>query len=145
MKYKNIKSVAHNIGHSFLSDTNAAMKESRYTIVPEELFARAARTQVPEVKIDLLTGDMEPNELRTPELEQAIQHFVRWLPSMLTSQNVAPEAVRSATLKLAFDYGRVRESKYHPERSVQEFVCTVEFTDDRGVVHRAHPDHWWMV
>ena len=144
MKYKHIKSVAHNLGHSFLSDMNAVTDRGRYTIVPERLFAAAAHARLPEVHIDFLAHRIEPDAARLPEVEQAVSYYARWLSELLTSQNVAPEAVTGATLTLAFDYDRVRRTRYYPITEVQEFVCTVSLTDDRGRVHQATPDKWWM-
>lgn len=144
MKYKNIKSVAHNIGYSFLSDMNAVGEGSRYIIVPQRLFETAVEARLPEVHIDFLARHVEPPAAKIPEVEQAVGNYARWLPDLLASQNVSPEAVVGATLTLAFDYERVRRTKYHPVVEIQEFVCTVSLTDDRGQVHRATPDHWWM-
>jgi hypothetical protein len=144
VKYKNIKSVAHNLGHSFLSDTNARGEGSRYVIVPEELFRAAARERVPQVRIDFIARTLEPAHLADSELQRAVEHYADWLPELLASQNISPEAVRGARLTLTFDYSRQRSTPYHPERSTQEFVCEVELADDRGIVHRANPDHWWM-
>ena len=145
VKYKNIKSVAHNLGHSFLSDMNAVGEGSRYVIVPARLFEIAARARLPVVRIDFLARRVEPPEVRVPEVEQAVSLYANWLPHLCSSQNVSPETVVAATLTLTFDYERVRRTKYHPVVEIQEFVCDVTITDDRGVVHRASPDHWWMV
>lgn len=145
MKYKNIKSAAHNLGHSFLSDTNALMVDGRYTIIPELLFAEAARARVPEVRIDFLTGEVEPTALRLSSVQEAVSHYVRNLPDILRSQNIEPMAVRAAQLTVSFDYERVRRTQYHPIQETQEFSCVVEVLDDHGKLHRATPDHWWAV
>ena len=143
MKYKNIKSVAHNIGHSFLSDMNARSQDGRYIIVPRLLFQTAEKGQIPRVTIDLVTGAIDPIEVATAELRDAVEYYVRWLPGMLTSQSVEATAVKGAKLSIDFDYSRRRETLYDPAESAQEFACTVELTDDRGSVHRGHPTNWW--
>lgn len=145
MKYKNIKSVAHNLGHSFLSDTNATGERSSWTIVPELLFAEAARRQEPEVRIDFLTGEISPAALAIPEVKRSVEHYGRWLPALLESQSIEATSVVAAALTIRFDYSRTRRTQYHPVREIQEFSCLVELRDDRGVVHRAEPDHWWAV
>jgi hypothetical protein len=143
MKYKNIKSVAHNIGHSFLSDMNAVESGGRYTIVPELLFRAAERERVREVRVDLLNGEIQPESVALPEVRGAVGYYVRWLAELLTSQNVLPSAVTGAVLVIQFDYSRRRQARYEPELEIPEFACTVEITDDRGEVHPGHPNNWW--
>ncbi len=143
MKYKNIKSVAHNIGHSFLSDMNARTQDGRYVIVPRLLFQTAEKARVWRVTIDLASGAIDPAEVATAEVRDAVEYYARWLPEMLASQNVEPKVVVGAKLSIDFDYARRRETQYDPAETAQEFVCTVELTDDRGSVHRGHPTNWW--
>jgi hypothetical protein len=145
LKYKNIKSVAHNLGHSFLSDMNAVDVRGQYTIVPELLFADAARAAVPEVKLDFLARTIEPPLLASPALEASLANYARMLFELCAHQNVDAHAIHSATLSIAFDYSRSRRTPYEPTVAIQEFVCTVSIEDDRRVVHMAKPDHWWKV
>jgi hypothetical protein len=145
VKYKNIKSAAHNLGHSFLSDTNASLLDGKYTIVPKLLFEEAARGRTPKVAIDFLSGEIEPPELDQPWLRTAVEHYVRNLPDQLRSQNIDATAIRSVSFSLTFDFNRSRRTLYEPIQETQEFACTVEVRDDRGKVHLAEPDHWWAV
>jgi len=145
MKYKNIKSVAHNLGHSFLSDMNAVMaRGSGYHIVPAELFARAAQSSVPNVVVDFLARTVDPPELATPTVHESVVNYARELFRLCEAQNIEADSVRSARLFLDFDYGRRRTQLHHPHESVQEFTCRVEIVDDRGVVHRGEPSNWWL-
>jgi hypothetical protein len=143
MKYRNIKSVAHNIGHSFLSDMNAVGSGGRYTIVPELLFRAAEREAVPFVRVDLLAGTVEPPSLALPEVREAVGYYVRRLPELLATQNVTPSAVTGARLTIEFDHSQRRVARYHPEVSIPEFTCVVELTDDRSAIHHGRPDNWW--
>ena len=144
MKYKNIKSVAHNIGHSFLSDMNGVMDDGHYVIVPRVLFHVAEQEGVSDVRIDLLTGTIDPPAVATAQVQEAVGHYVRRLPELLTSQSVLPAAVVGATLTIVFDYSRRRETISQPKETAQEFACTVELSDDRGCVHVGRPANWWM-
>ena len=145
MKYKNIKSVAHNLGHSFLSDMNAVSeRHNEYRIVPAELFALAARASVPRVVVDFLARTVEPGELATPVVQQSVVNYARELFRLCETQNVDAASVRSARLVLDFDYGRRRTQLHHPYESVQEFTCRVEIVDDRGVEHLGEPTNWWL-
>jgi hypothetical protein len=143
MKYKHLKSVAHNLGHSFLSDMNAVSLDGRYTVVPELLFQAARAAQEPRVTVDFLRQIVEPEALRFPALLKAVQGYGSALPRLLQSQNVDPTAVREARLALEFDFAGTHPSKYHPHEDVPTFACVVELTDDRGVVHRGTPTNWW--
>jgi hypothetical protein len=145
VKYKNIKSAAHNLGHSFLSDTNAFTLNGNYAIVPKLLFEEAARRRMNRVTIDFLSGEVEPPELDQPWLRTAVGHYVRNLADQLRSQNVDAAAIRSVRLILTFDFDRSRRTLYEPIQETQEFACSVEVRDDRGKVHRAEPNHWWAV
>ena len=109
-KYKNIKSVAHRVGHSFLSDTNARVERSYWRIVPEALFGAAARIQAPEVEIDFLQRTVRPAELADEDVQAAVAHSAEWLPKLLASQNVEPAAIASARLTLTFDLSRQRST-----------------------------------
>jgi hypothetical protein len=144
MKYKNIKSIAHNLGHSFLSDMNATGSGSRYVIVPELLFGAAARGRVPEVRIDLISREVMPASVMSKELQESVANYAAMLFRLCHDQNVEDRAIQAAALTIAFDYDRVRRTKYHPIREVQEFACVVEIIDDRGVLHQARPDNLWM-
>jgi len=145
VKYKNIKSVAHNLGHSFLSDMNASGVGGGYTIVPELLFAAAASEQVPEARIDFIARTITPESLASAVVQESVSDYARMLFRLCADQNVDASAIRTATLAIAFDYSRTRCTKYEPVACIQEFECTVEVVDDRGVLHRARPNHWWKV
>ena len=145
MKYKNIKSVAHNLGHSFLSDMNAVDVRGRYTIVPELLFAEAARTHVPEISIDFISRLVEPASLSSPAVQTSVSSYARMLFDLCAHQNVDAHAIKRAVLTITFDYERSRTTTYEPAVAVQEFVCTVVLEDDRGFLHRASPTNWWKI
>ena len=145
MKYKNIKSVAHNLGHSFLSDMNASGVGGGYTIVPELLFAAAESARAPEVRIDLIARTVSPHSLASAVVQDSVSNYARMLFRLCADQNVDAPAIRSATIAIAFDYSRTRCTKYDPVVCIQEFDCTVEIVDDRGVLHQARSDHWWKV
>lgn len=142
MKYKRIKSVAHNLGHSFLSIMNAVDRRGPYTIVPREIFAAATAAQVPQVRIDILGERIEPEGLMSAPIRESLAIYHRTLPRLLESQEVEPAAVAGATITLTLDHARSRTAPYDPAERVPEFTCLVEITDDRGVVHRATPTKW---
>jgi hypothetical protein len=143
LKHKHIKGVAHNLGHSFLSDTNALMRNDVYTIVPALLFQAATQKRVPFVQLDILQKTVNPPELNSSELRQSLDHFQKWLPNLLASHQIEPAIIRSATLRIEFDYTRTRRTDSEPSEEIPEFRCMIELTDDRGVTHTAEPKNWW--
>ena len=144
MKYKNIKSVAHNLGHSFLSDMNAVSDRGRYHIVPAEIFALAEQRAQPRVVVDFLERSVEPQAFATPTVHQAVVNYARDLFRLCEAQNVSAESITSAKLISEFDYLRRRTQRHHPHEEVPEFKCYVDIVDDRGVVHRGEPSNWWL-
>ena len=112
MKYKHVKGVAHNIGHSFLSDANAVMRDGVYTIVPAMLFKAAQAMSAPRVTIDLLQETVEPAALALPELSQALAFYRGWLPKLLSSHGLDPSIIQTATILISFDYSRARRSGF---------------------------------
>ncbi len=143
MKYKVIRGVAHNLGHSFLSDSNAVMRDGVYTIVPAVLFSAAKAAAVPRVDIDLMRETIQPPELAVPEVVQSLAFYHGWLPKLLSNHGVGSGVVQAATISISFDYARIRRSAFHPTEEIPEFGCTVRLTDDRGITHEAMPKDWW--
>jgi len=143
VKYKNIKSVAHNLGHSFLSDMNAATIRGEYVFISQRLFAAAAASRVEHIAVDFVTGQVAPDSIRSPELLTAVIQYAESLPRLLESQNVSPNAIVGARLTIDIDYEHAREARYAPAETIPEFRCRVELTDDRGIVHVGTPTNWW--
>jgi hypothetical protein len=141
-KYKNIKSVAHNIGYSFLSDMNMVSSGKSYAFVPEEIYWTAKAANEPTVRIDLLTAEIAPAALATRNVRRSAENYVRRFPELLQSQSVQPSMIRAASLQLKFDFANPGVSRMEPTLELPNVTCTVSVTDDRGVRHEAHPKHW---
>ena len=144
MKYKNIKSVAQNLGHSFLSDMNAITVRGQYTIVPALSFPAAARERVADVHLDLIRRDISPIALKSAEIEESPMWYARKLFALCHAQNVEERAIVGASIHITFDYTRARRTNSPSIQETQEFSCTVEIIDDRGAIHQAHPNNWWL-
>ena len=81
-KYKNIKSVAHNLGYSFLSDMNFVSTDQPLTMVPDALFKAARTAGAPLVRIDLIRGTVEPPAVATSAVLRAASNYTEWLPKL---------------------------------------------------------------
>jgi hypothetical protein len=87
--YKRLKSLAHNVVHQFLSTLNYV--HGQYVF--EDLFQSARSVRSTHVTIDLLTGIVEPESVRTPRLDTAIESARNWLGDL-----PAPKDVTSPSL-----------------------------------------------
>lgn len=125
MKYKALKSAAHNFGHSFASGLN--WRGNDYVM---SHLARAVVTSGEvELSVDLLSGRAQPAPLVTAPVQESVAHYVRWFPDLLRSHRIEPEAVRVATMRIRFQ----------PERQVHvtegmggwtiPFECVVSLTE----------------
>jgi hypothetical protein len=141
-KYKNIKSVAHNIGHSFLSDMNMLGSGRGFVLVPEEIYWVAKSANEPKIRIDLMTGEVEPQSVATRNITESAAIYARMLPKLLASQSVEPSMVRSAFLELEFDFAHPGVSRSEPSLELPNVTCTVTLDDDRGISHEAYPKNW---
>ena len=143
-KYKNIKSVAHNLGYSFLSDLNYVGTGSQFCYVPELLYETAKSTRSPLIRIDFMARTVEPRSVAIPQVLKAVEHYANWLPKLLESQSVVPAMVRAARMTLTFDFAHPRPSKYDVDKELPNLTCVVSMEDDRGVIHEASPNKWYV-
>ena len=141
VKYKNLKSVAHNFGHSFTSDMNWAGSDHVMT-----LLARAAiATGLTELDVDIRGGTAAPAGLIAPALQDTIAHQPAKLDHLLTTQRADPARVPGARMRLRLDVARRSAHPSEPHITEFPFDCVVELTDDRGAVHRGEVRAWWRM
>jgi hypothetical protein len=129
VKYKAIKSAAHNFAHSFVSSMNYVGDD--YVI--GHLARAAVASGEPEFRVDLLTGDAGPSAFLTEPVTSSLEWHVPWFGGLLKSQGVQMGAVREAAMRLRFDLSRLDVRGLKP--AMVPFECEVEITDDRGIVH----------
>lgn len=141
-EYKNIKSAAHNFGHSFQSDMNLDVAEENVRFVPDLIYGAAKAGCTPVVRIDFIQKQVEPTSIDLPAIRAAIDRYAAWLPELLRSQSIEPDMIREATLELHFDFDHPRQSRYEGQRELPSVTSTVVLVDDRGKAHEAHPINW---
>ena len=121
-KYKVLKSVAHNTGHSYVSGMN--WFDGAF---PIQHLRRAAREAgVDAVEVDLLSGEVEPARVLTREVRRTVESAQNTFEYLLRREGWSPEQMRSARLRLEL-----------PDRA-----CLVEVVDDRGKVHVGNVVQW---
>ena len=139
-KYKRLKSVAHNLGHSFLSDSNGL--GNPYEFVPPHLYQRARELGAASVVVDFLHERIDPEELKTPMLQTSIAWYRKQLPGLVESQGVPLSAITSAVLYLWFDLQEQPRTGKFDLLEPPDFRCRVEIVDDRGNTHVGEPKEW---
>ena len=140
MKYKTLKSAAHNFGTSFASTLNFAAGD----YIMSHLARRALASGQTEMSVDILTGAVSPPALGPP-VGESIADRLRWFPTLLASQRIDPSGVREARMRLVFDTARCTTPGPVNGFAVCEvpFDCWVTLLDDRGRTHVGHFRRWW--
>jgi hypothetical protein len=142
MKYKHLRSVAHNFGHSFVSRENHDHATGDYVI--GQLARAAVSSGEPELFMDVLARTAGPPPLLTTVVRRSLARYAGWFGELLRSHGIAAEAITHATLRVRFDLSRVdvpgRIGPY-----MLPFRCVVEITDDRGRVHTGTVPGAWPV
>jgi hypothetical protein len=138
MKYKVIKSAAHNFARSFASGLNWAESDS----VMSHLLRAAIATRTEKYHIDLTTGTLAPSAGVSAGVRAAIGSQALRLPDLLRSQRLDPSRLSQPTMSVQFDIDGA--SMFEPPGEYEAaFTCTVELLDDHGVVHRGCVSGRW--
>jgi hypothetical protein len=139
MKYKVIKSAAHNWGHSFAS----SMNYWQHDYVMSHLARAAVTNAIPELHANLISGEAEPQQLLTEPVRQSLERRIADTPRFLRSHGIPPGVIHGAELVIRFDLERTRASRPEPGAYVVPFEVVVTLTDDRGTVHIGHVSDKW--
>lgn len=138
-KYKVLKSIAHNPGHSYLSLMNYV--DGDYIV--EHLFRRARETGETRVESDVLMGTIEPAAFQIPVLTESVYREREWLGRLVQTGGAALDMVSQARMEIAFDLKATRPSPNVPGLALAAYRCTVESVDDRGRRYKADVPEWW--
>jgi hypothetical protein len=137
--YKALKSVAHNLGHSYLS----LMNHDGLDYVVEHLFKTARRRGITHVEIDVLNGSISPAEMHSRPILDSVKRERDDFPRFLASNQCSVEQVRSAVIKIDYRFADTRPSPHVPNLELAAYDCEVEIIDDRGKVWMARVPEWW--
>jgi hypothetical protein len=132
VKYKVIKSVAHNWAHSFASTLNW----HGHDYAMSHLLRVAVARRESELRVDLLTGAAGPAALLIPPVREALDFRRGMLARLLQSQGVPPAVIRAATASIRFDLERAQAGEVEGAPVVEApFTFMVVLLDDRGKEH----------
>jgi hypothetical protein len=96
VKYKNLKSFAHNFVHSFVSFTNYF--DDGYVI--DDLREAARKPHEGPISINWIPETLPNKELLSERVLNSISHFRSWLPEHAKNHEVELEHVREFRLEI---------------------------------------------
>ena len=117
MKYKNIDSMLHNFGHSFVSLMNYIDDEYIIDILDSTLRALPS----PRLEIRFPSQLIQPAGTYSPVLLKSVHHYAEWLPEHMQNHEIAAAAIPEVVLVIVGD-----------RRGMH---CDVRAVDDRGRLH----------
>jgi hypothetical protein len=138
-RFRRLKSLAHNVAHSFLSPLNHVDGE----YVAAELFASARRVGASHVTIDFLDASVEPAAVATPRLTKSILATREDLPRRADFEDCDFQAISSLVLDVEFHFDRTRMSEHAPGLELPSYDARVTLTDSRGASHISSIREWW--
>ena len=138
--YKVLKSVAHDLGKSFLSDTNSVDSFASY--VPETLFELARAHALPRIWIDFVNGTVTPTVFAVRDVLKSVSLYQKSLPRLVESRGASWDTVRGVGLELAFDLPSGPPAGGDGAPVEPSFKCSVHILDDRGIDHVGRPTNW---
>lgn len=99
MKYKLIKSMAHNFVHSFVGGCNCIDG----AFVFEELYTLARLNKGKPVQISWVPVRTEEVFQLTPRIRRSIFHYREWLPKHAANHNISLECILEFYLQVYMD------------------------------------------
>jgi hypothetical protein len=138
-RYKVLKGVAHNIGHSFTSLMNYAGDD----YVMGHILRFARRTGSDTLTIDLVKGEGGPAELLSEPISDLPARYTKWFWYLVERHGSDRSYVRGATLTLRYDIAKQRTLRRNPQFTESPYTCDVCVIDSRGKKYLAQFVGWW--
>jgi hypothetical protein len=138
-RYKVLRSVAHNIGHSFTSLMNYAGDD----YVMGHILRLARLTGRDTLTLDLVAGNATPVELLQEPISEIPAQYARFFWNLVDRHGSDRTYVKAATLTLHYDIHTQRPLHRNPKIMESPYTCDVRITDDRGRAHSSHFSAWW--
>jgi hypothetical protein len=137
-RFKVLKGVAHNIGHSFTSLMNYSVDD--YTM--GHILRLARETEFDTLTLNLMTGEGKPAELLGDPIAELPQWYTKMFLNMVQSSGSDRALLQSATLTLKYDLLRTIPAPIGNDRQ-SPYQCDVSILDIRGKTYDSHFEGWW--
>lgn len=136
-RFKVLKGVAHNIGHSFTSLMNYSGDD--YSM--GHILRLARETGLDTLTLDFLTSEGQPTALLRKPISGLPNWYTKMFWHMVTSSGSDRALVDSATLTLRYDLQRSAPDP-QSEMIQNPYTCDVFIRDCRGKTYTAHFEGW---
>lgn len=137
-KLKVLKSIAHNVAHSYLS----LMGYIDENYIVEFIFQIAKEQNEPNVRIDILKMKIEPEEFRIPTILESLEYLKDTLERLLVSDHLSFADIDNAEIVIEFDLNKTQMSR-HTDLELPTYKCISEIKDINGKKHEAKVVEWW--
>jgi hypothetical protein len=138
-RMKMLKSIAHNVAHSYLSLMNYI--DGEYTV--ERLFQIAKESKQTIIVIDILIRSIEPQIYVVSEIEKSLIYLEKTFDSLIKAEEITREHILSAVITIEFDLEKTQISKTVPDLELPKYECMSEIIDSTGKVYRKEVVEWW--
>jgi hypothetical protein len=138
-KYKVLKSVAHNLGHSFTSLMN--YRQDDY--VMGHILTRARETGSSDLILDFVRKTAEPKTLNVGPIARSVKNYFERFPQLLRQEGSDPRYISSTKVHISYDLAVSRPVRGSPGLLESPYKCRVEIIDDRGKKYTAELTGWW--
>ncbi|TSJ47996.1 hypothetical protein [Fluviicola chungangensis] len=139
-RYKTLKSVAHNIGSSFISTMNYYKGDYVLGHIQKQMQSSG----LSKLEIDLLNNYSQPTTLITEPIQSSIQGYVSWFPKLVNDSGSDISLVTQAKLIIEFDFTKSRICPFAQEYTENPYICHSTITDDRGKEYSYEFKDWWF-
>lgn len=138
-KLKVLKSIGHNLAHSFLSLMNYI--DDDYII--EHIFGIAKSTSKTFITVDVLNQSIQPVEYCTPSIIKSLHYLKSDFLRLLQAEHLSYDHINSAIITIDFDLSKTQLSKNVPSLELAKYDCNVKIVDCNGKCHKASVVEWW--
>jgi len=123
MKYKILKSVAHNFSHSFVSYMNYV--DDGHVI--DDLLQLARKANGERIKINWIPDTASEQGL-TPRVVNSVASYKEWLPKFFENSGASIEVIREFRTDIFLKPNRgIKVEAYLVDDRGKEYVCNVLF------------------
>jgi hypothetical protein len=138
-RMKMLKSIAHNVAHSYLSLMNYI--DGEYTV--ERLFQIAKESMQTNIIIDILQQSIEPSVYATPQIKISLTYLKDAFERLLDSEKISFDSIQSAKIRVGFDLKGTKISSNVPDLELPKYKCESEIIDLNGKVYKKEVVEWW--
>ena len=131
-RYKVLKSVAHNLAHSF----GSVMNYWGGDCVMCHLVRQVKRTKCRELRLNLLTRDVGPTDILTRPIVQSCDQYAKDFGRLVTASGAALDMINSAQLTVRTTLSP-QSATEAAKALVGRVAVSVQLIDDRGRMHQA--------